>query len=87
MTRPDRIPNNEYVEWQDRGCNLHPSCLRCPLAVCQFDAPRAKGRPTQAGTIAELRARGMRPMEIADVLGLNKRSVFRALAATRESAS
>jgi hypothetical protein len=25
------------VEYRDTGCNLAPSCLRCPFEVCQYD--------------------------------------------------
>lgn len=32
----DRPP--EMTAYVDRGCDSHPSCLRCPLPVCKFEA-------------------------------------------------
>ena len=35
-----RGANLEYgVDYKDEGCNLAPSCLRCPFERCQFDTP------------------------------------------------
>ena len=38
-----RIP-----EYRDTGCNLAPSCLRCPFEVCQYD--RNQEEPEQKTT-------------------------------------
>ena len=31
----DRLP--DYSDYQDRGCDLFPSCLKCPLPRCRHD--------------------------------------------------
>jgi len=90
MTEPStvrrtRLPNDEYKAWHDTGCNLHRSCLRCPLAVCQFDEPKDKGRPSRTGDAVALHAAGMPIHAIAAECGVTRRSVQRALAAGRAS--
>ena len=51
LSRPDipaeeRHPNGrkvrrgalpEYAHYEDRGCDLAPSCLSCPFVRCQYD--------------------------------------------------
>ncbi len=51
LSRPDipaeeRHPNGrkirmealpEYANYKDTGCDLAPSCLRCPFARCRYD--------------------------------------------------
>ena len=32
----DRPP--ELTAYADKGCDSHPSCLRCPLPRCKFEA-------------------------------------------------
>ena len=81
----NRLPNNEYTAWHDTGCNLHRHCLTCPLPRCQYEAPKPKGRPTQAVAILELHARGLDTAAIAEAIGLSRRAVHRALAAQREA--
>ncbi len=34
---------SEYDHYKDEGCEVSPSCLRCPLPVCKYDDPRAYG--------------------------------------------
>src|SRR3990167_704776 len=37
------IPKNEsirYFIYRDTGCKASPACLRCPLPVCRYDAPK-----------------------------------------------
>jgi len=71
------------IEYQDRGCNLHPSCLACPLARCQYDEPayqRASARQNERERkVRALIDDGLTPNEIADHLGISIRTVYRAL--------
>lgn len=64
--------------YQDKGCDLAPKCLECPLPACRYDLP-----PQVAGTI--LRTRQVRALldqgktrrETAEELGLSIRTVAR----------
>ena len=58
LSRPDipdeeRHPNGrkvrrealpEYANYKDEGCELAPSCLRCPFARCKYDETEEKQR-------------------------------------------
>ena len=35
--RREALP--EYANYQDTGCDLAPSCLRCPFVRCRHDYP------------------------------------------------
>lgn len=78
------------MEWMtyyaDTGCDIAPSCLRCPLRRCRYDEPVAMqryGRETLE--TARLCADGLTVDEVAARLGISRRTVFRraAAAATR----
>lgn len=30
---------SEYSHYEDTGCEVSPSCLRCPLPQCKYDDP------------------------------------------------
>jgi DNA invertase Pin-like site-specific DNA recombinase len=77
--------DNEY-NWKDEGCEFYPSCLNCPLPRCIEDEPGGRQRirkQVRDDKIADLRRNGKSITEIADIFGISKRSVYRALAATR----
>ncbi len=44
--RRDALP--EHADYRDTGCDLAPSCLRCPLRRCRYDEPRAVRRSWRA---------------------------------------
>lgn len=78
------------TEMPDRGCHLHPSCLRCPRPVCIYDEPAHKRRGTRSqdarGGISERKRRvrllaktGRPPKAIARELGVGLRTVYRDL--------
>ncbi|MBK6664493.1 MAG: hypothetical protein IPG47_17650 [Thermoflexaceae bacterium] len=77
MTAPDRVP--ERTHFRDTGCDVAPACLRCPLPVCRYDVParqvlRASDRRER---IREMTLAGLSSVQIAAVLGISVRSVFR----------
>ena len=83
LVRRDTLP--EHAEYRDTGCDLAPSCLRCPMRRCQFDEPspdvavHARDRE-----IAMLRRRHRVPIDmLAGTYGLTRRSIFRILRDTR----
>lgn len=79
----------------DKGCNLHSSCLTCPFERCRYDTlPLVElAQPGPAGVaqkamvvsteVKKLYLQGLRPMAIADHLGISRRSVYRALERAR----
>jgi AraC-like DNA-binding protein len=72
--------------WKDEGCEFYPSCLNCPLPRCIEDEPGSRQRMRKQARddkIVELRRDDKSIAEIAGVFGMSKRSVYRALAASR----
>lgn len=84
--RAEALP--EHAEYRDTGCDLSASCLRCPLARCKHDDPRALHRLTVAARNREivlLRTRHGAPIGmLASTYGLTRRHVFRILRDERE---
>ena len=86
LPRPARA--SALVDWdrrrlKDTGCDYSPSCLRCPLPACRYDAsapPMIVRRSRErAGEAARLHGEGRSVNEIAASLGISRRSVFRLL--------
>ncbi len=82
-TRFDALP--EHTNYADNGCDLYPSCLRCPLARCRYEDPggaRAMLRPSRDASIRRLSyQQGMSVPQVAAALGVSRRTVFRVLSA------
>jgi hypothetical protein len=79
--RRDALP--EHLAYQDGGCDLAPSCLRCPLERCRYDAPggaRRIVRVTRDEALRRRRSEGVTIRALASEFGLTKRTVFRVLA-------
>ena len=81
--RRDTLP--EHTPYRDSGCDLAPSCLRCPLARCQFDVPGGAEKllaERRDREITLLRRRHRAPIDmLAETYGLSRRSIFRILRA------
>lgn len=77
-TRRDALP--EHRDWTDRGCEVSPTCLGCPLAVCRYDHPNGvvglRAEERRART-RELKEAGAAADEVAEALGCSLRTVFR----------
>jgi len=86
-TRRDALP--EHTRYADTGCDLHPTCLTCPLARCRFDqdtdAARKRTGRERDRRIIELQRRGKTIGMIASRFGVSRRTVFRVLARERRS--
>lgn len=70
----------EDTTYKDTGCQLHPSCLDCPLPRCVEDEPRSKQRLRQgatAATVNKLLAEGYTQVHIARRLGVSPRTIRR----------
>jgi len=73
------LPEHEHYE--DDGCGLFPSCLRCPLPQCRYDKPgRPAGKELRNREIVRLHDGGIELKELAHRFGVSKRTVHRILA-------
>lgn len=82
--RIDALP--EYLEYRDSGCEVAPSCLRCPLVRCRYDEPggvRSLLQTTRDEAVRRRRAEGVGIDALAREFGISRRSVFRILARGR----
>lgn len=81
--RIDALP--EYVDYADTGCDLYPSCLRCPLPRCRYEDPGGAAAILRGGrdaSIVRLRSHdGMSVERLAEMFGLSRRTIFRVLRA------
>ncbi len=82
--RSDALP--EYLEYRDGGCDLAPSCLRCPLVRCRYDEPGGARKFLQASrdeAVCYRRREGVGIDALAAEFSISRRSVFRVLARDR----
>jgi hypothetical protein len=79
--RIDALP--EYTDYADRGCDLFPSCLNCPLPRCRYEERGGAGALMRSGRDASIVAmaddRGMSVDALARMFGLSRRTIFRVL--------
>ena len=83
--RSDALP--EHMEYRDGGCELAPTCLRCPLERCRYDEPggrRALITGSRDVAVCRRREEGSGIDLLAAEFGLSRRNVFRILARERE---
>ena len=73
----------EYFPYRDDGCEVSPSCLRCPLPQCKYDDPgwlqRARRKKRDKEIMAALRGDGLSVQQVAARFDLSQRTVFRIL--------
>jgi hypothetical protein len=82
--RADALP--ECLEYRDTGCELAPSCLRCPLARCRYDEPGGARKLLQTSrdeAVRHRRGEGVGIDALAREFDISRRSVFRILARGR----
>jgi transposase-like protein len=83
--RRDALP--EHTNYRDSGCDLHPSCLSCPLVRCRYDEPggarQLLSRDRDREVITLQRHGGRSIEQIARHVGVSRRTVFRILARAR----
>jgi hypothetical protein len=84
-SRRDALP--EHTRYVDTGCEVHPSCLSCPLVRCRYDEPggfRAiLGRDRDRLILQLRRDESLTVDAIARRVGVSRRTVFRVLARGR----
>lgn len=84
---PDRIP--ELTHYRDEGCRFWHACLTCPFPRCVFEEPGGPARALRAWRDREVRrhfARGEPVDAIAKRFGITRRSVYRIVGGSRQSA-
>jgi transposase-like protein len=82
--RRDALPEN--TRYVDTGCEVHPTCLDCPLVRCRYDEPggvRSLLSADRDRGILMLQAQGLTIESIARRYGVSRRTVFRVLARSR----
>lgn len=79
--RSDTLPEN--TAYRDEGCELSPSCLRCPLPVCKYDDPgwiRRVNRITRDRAVIKVRQRdGLSVQSLSERFRISTRTVHRIL--------
>ena len=77
----DAVP--ESYPYRDDGCEVSPSCLRCPLPQCKYDDPgwfqRQKRDVRDREVVTALRQDGLSVPEAAARFTLSQRTIFRIL--------
>ena len=69
IVRRDSLP--EHARYKDEGCELSPSCLRCPLPRCQYDErPLDYALTSREIAVLYLIADGEADKKIAVMLGI-----------------
>lgn len=82
--RRDALP--EHTSYADTGCDIHSSCLTCPLVRCRYDEPGGARKllsDERDRSILDLRREGRPISAIASRFGVSRRTVFRVLAHSR----
>ena len=72
----------ENTVYRDTGCDLAPSCLECPLALCKYDDPKGARRDRNVmrdTEILRLFAQGLKISTIALKVHISDRTVYRVL--------
>jgi hypothetical protein len=84
-SRKDALPENTH--YMDSGCDLHPSCLSCPLVRCRYDEPGGARRlfsDERDRRIVRLQREEELSIDLlAERFGVSRRTVFRVLARER----
>jgi hypothetical protein len=78
--RQDSLP--EHLRYQDLGCEISPTCLRCPLERCAFDTSGGVQQTSLAmrnRSVRRFREQGAPIDAIAIRYGLSRRTVLRIL--------
>ena len=78
----------EHYPYRDQGCEVSPSCLRCPLPRCKHDDPgflRRDARDRRDAKIMETRRRERLSVpQLAQRFRVSERTVFRAMRRARQ---
>jgi AraC-like DNA-binding protein len=80
-TTLDHLP--EFTTYKDTGCDVHSSCLTCPLPRCRYDEPGwllREERTSRNAEIMKFRMSGQASIDdLASRFGVSVRTVHRIL--------
>lgn len=62
---------------KDKGCPLHPSCLTCPEPICAYEYPGGFQAYLKKKADGELFSKSSTISEVAESLGIHKRTAER----------
>jgi hypothetical protein len=81
MNTPREPRAREWDEsYRDTGCEFSPRCLECPLPACRYDMPpKRAGMYLRALQVLPLVGRGRTIAQLADDIGVSRRTMFRLL--------
>lgn len=74
--------HNDGGTFPDKGCDLHDSCLSCPLPYCRYDDSMGIRRlqsNERKAEILECYKSGMQPFDIAKKVGCSRETVYRII--------
>jgi len=90
-TEPRVDPLPDYFDYCDEGCDLFPSCLKCPLPRCRYDEQaggrRAATRLRDGELLRQRKAHGKSVAELARSFGVSKRTIQRIIRASTLSSN
>ena len=72
----------ENCRYDDKGCSLSGSCLKCPFTRCVYDLPRGGSRLLKAARdkeIVRLFAAGNTVVALSAKFGVSQRTIYRVL--------
>jgi DNA invertase Pin-like site-specific DNA recombinase len=77
----DHLP--DYSDYHDEGCDLSPSCLKCPLPRCRHDKQPQGRRAARSLRDMEIlkqhNSAGKSAAELANQFGVSKRTIQRII--------
>ncbi|PKN78338.1 MAG: hypothetical protein CVU47_12430, partial [Chloroflexi bacterium HGW-Chloroflexi-9] len=79
--RSDALP--EHTDYRDRGCEVSPTCLGCPLARCRYATPggvrTARNSRRNSAIKVALMDEGLTVDELAARFKVSRRTIFRVV--------
>ena len=83
----DAVP--EFVHYEDTGCEVSPSCLKCPLPQCRYDDPawyQQYKRLTKDFRVWNIiRSEDLTAEQAAERFSVTVRTIFRIMQRCREA--
>ena len=82
---------SEYYHYEDTGCEVAPSCLRCPLPQCKYDDPvwfqRHQRMARDLKVWSAMQSESLTVEAAAERFSVTVRTVFRIMRRCRDAAS
>ena len=75
----------EFCRYRDEGCDLYPSCLRCPLSTCRYDESGGRKRVVRRlrdSEVMKLKNQGKGVKELAELFRVSRRTIQRIMRRT-----